>query len=98
MPENGGNFMNLNLEYFLDDQIKKLLEIVEGGCRKFEEETNTDVILLLMSPDWATIDRDVVDDLWMHLKKRTFSKDGISVILHSTGGDADAAYHLSIIF
>ncbi|MEM4474196.1 MAG: hypothetical protein QXY75_04370 [Candidatus Bathyarchaeia archaeon] len=89
--------MVLDLEFFLDEQINKLKIEIEKGCEEFEKLREKDVILLLMAEEWSSIKRGTVDDLWIHIKQRTFSNKGIDVILHSPGGDADAAYHLSTI-
>jgi len=89
--------MVLNLELFQDEQINKLKTEIEEGCQEFEKLRERDVILLLMAEEWSSIERSTVDDLWIHIKQRTFNKKGVDVILHSPGGDADAAYHLSII-
>lgn len=98
MPlENGGASMSLDSRSFQDENVAKLIEEIEKGCEEFGEKRETDVILILMAEEWSSIERETVDDLWMHINRREMHKKGIDVILHSTGGNADAAYHLGLI-
>lgn len=81
-----------------DDILKEKIEEIEKSCKEIEERTNYKVVLLLMAEGWASIERDSVDDIYKYIKNLNLSgKKGIIVILHSTGGDADAAYHISEI-
>lgn len=80
-----------------DKQTRQIVEKIEEGCAKLEEKRGTNIILLLMAEGWASIERETVDDIYLHLKHRNIDRDNIDVIIHSTGGDADAAYHMGII-
>jgi pantothenate kinase-related protein Tda10 len=95
--KNGGEFMDLNSNFCQDD-IEKNVKIIEEACEELEKKRNANIILLLMAEEWASLERETIDDLYFYLKERELKeKNNIEVILQSSGGDADATYHLSVI-
>ena len=77
------------LDTYLSEIDKKLTDL--------ENLRGTKVILLAFH-DLASITRDVVDDFEFYLQEHMeeIKEKDIDIVLHTTGGDADAAYHLGI--
>jgi len=73
------------------------LSELDNISSELENKRGKHIILMIFHDD-AFITRDVVDDLEFFLEEHDLSsKEGIDVILHTLGGDADAAYHIGIL-
>ena len=81
------------------DTLKKnkdsIFEEVDRLSDKLEKVMECKVLLLIFH-DLAPINRDVVDDLefYMQMHINEYRNNDVCVILHTSGGDADAAYHI----
>jgi hypothetical protein len=78
--------------------ISQLFKELDEIASELEEERRSHVILLIFHDD-AYITREVVDDMEFFLEKHNLTAvdKNVDVILHTRGGDADAAYHLGIL-
>uniref|UniRef100_A0A7C1GNX6 Serine protease n=1 Tax=Thermofilum adornatum TaxID=1365176 RepID=A0A7C1GNX6_9CREN len=78
----------------------RTLSVLLGKLDRAAEEAEKVLgceILLLVFHDYASIDRSVVDDLEFFVRRRGRREDlDLCVVLHTSGGDADAAYHIAI--
>jgi len=73
------------------------LSELDNISSELENKRGRHIILMIFHDD-AFITRDVVDDLEFFLEEHDLSsKGGIDVVLHTLGGDADAAYHIGIL-
>jgi len=67
--------------------------------KKLEEVLKHKVVLLILH-DLASITRDIVDDIEFYLQEkedeRALKSGDLCIVLHTAGGDADAAYHIAI--
>jgi hypothetical protein len=73
----------------LFSEIDEAAKNVEGalGCQ----------LIILASHDFAGIERNVVDDFEFYVMERNLkTESNVCILLHTAGGDADAAYHLGI--
>jgi len=76
----------------LSELLKNLDQVAEEAEKVLACE-----ILLLVFHDDASIERSVVDDLEFFIRKRGRKQDqDLCIVLHTSGGDADAAYHIAI--
>lgn len=79
-------------------EVSQFLEELDKISSELENVRKSHVFLLIFH-DYAYITREVVDDFEFFAEEhdlRTGEK-GIDVILHTRGGDPDAAYHLGIL-
>jgi hypothetical protein len=81
---------SLEISQFLDELDKISTEL---------ENARKSHVFLLIFHDYAYITREVVDDFEFFVKEHGLraGEKGIDVILHTRGGDPDAAYHLGIL-
>ncbi|MEB3786918.1 MAG: hypothetical protein GSR75_02280 [Desulfurococcales archaeon] len=81
----------------IDKIIKEIVDEIDGIANELEKKLNGKVIHLIFH-ELASITRDVVDDLefYMHEKHKCKVDEDLYVILHTMGGDADAAYHIGV--
>lgn len=77
--------------------VTKVLEEIDSIADKLEEQLQGKVIHLIFH-DLASITRDVVEDLEFYMVRNHGGKisSDLYIILHTMGGNADAAYHLGI--
>ena len=75
--------------------IKEYLEKVDRASTELENKLSCKA-LLLMFHDKAMINRDVVDDLEFFIQEHIehYINSDVCIVLHTFGGDADAAYHI----
>lgn len=77
--------------------INEILSKIDAVASKLEESLNGKVVHLIFH-ELASITRDTVDDLEFYMNEK-FGRvvDGdFYVILHTMGGDPDAAYHIGM--
>ena len=78
--------------------IERLKQIMEEKCRKIEERLSCKLLVLMMAERWASIERRTVDDVLKFLTEhgdQYADAKHLNVMLHSSGGDADAAYQIA---
>lgn len=83
----------------IQDPFKSLMPIdEETNIKKLEKIRNSKVILLTMDES-RSIDRFLVSDIYDLMEKISKEQpvNNLDVIIHSLGGDADAAYHIAKI-
>ena len=83
----------------IQDPFKSLMPIdKETNIKKLEKIRNSKVILLTMDES-RSIDRFLVSDIYDLMEKISKEQpiNNLDVIIHSLGGDADAAYHIAKI-
>ena len=76
--------------------LSELLGRLDGAAEEAEKALGCEILILAFH-DYASIDRSVVDDLEFFVRRRGRRGDlDLCVVLHTGGGDADAAYHIAI--
>jgi len=76
--------------------LEELLNNIDQAADKAEKVLECQIIILAFH-ELTGIERDVVDDLESHMRKRGLQEGrDVCVVLHTVGGDADAAYHVGI--
>lgn len=77
--------------------IDEIVNEIDRIANELEKQLNGKVIHLIFH-ELASITRDVVDDLefYMHEKHEGKVDEDLYVILHTMGGDPDAAYHIGV--
>ena len=77
--------------------IDEIVNEIDRIANELEKQLNDKVIHLIFH-ELASITRDVVDDLefYMHEKHKGKVDEDLYVILHTMGGDPDAAYHIGV--
>jgi len=75
---------------------ESILQKIKEICSNLEGCLKGNVILYMMAGGWSSIERQHVDDIddFLHSLEKEEDKD-LYLILHSFGGDADAAYHIA---
>jgi len=74
----------------------QLFSEIDEAAKKVEEALGCQLIILAFH-DFASIERSVVDDFEFYVMERKLDPESnICVLLHTFGGNADAAYHLGI--
>lgn len=104
MKENYNNEDNEKEEVEMKEAVETFEKIVESTIEEINkvadelEQMFGGYILQLIFHEVAPITRDVVDDVefFMHEKYGGQLDKDLYLILHTMGGDADAAYHLGI--
>jgi len=73
-----------------------LLSEIDEAAKNVEKVLGCQLIILAFH-DFAGIERNVVDDFEFYIMERNLNTDSdICILLHTFGGNADAAYHLGI--
>lgn len=76
--------------------LSELLGRLDRAAEEAEKALGCEILILAFH-DYASIDRSVVDDLEFFVRRRGRREDlDLCVVLHTGGGDADAAYHVAI--
>jgi len=106
MKENRNNedVMNEKEEAEMKEVVETFEKMVESTIEEIDkaadelEQRLGGYVLQLIFHEVASITRDVVDDLeiFMHKKYKGKLDKDLYLILHTMGGDADAAYHIGI--
>jgi hypothetical protein len=77
-------------------ELQELLNSINQAATMVEEVLKCQVIILAFH-ELASIERDVVDDLEFYIRERGLQEGrDVCIVLHTWGGDADAAYHIGI--
>jgi hypothetical protein len=77
-------------------ELRELLNSINQAATRVEEVLKCQVIILAFH-ELAGIERDVVDDLEFYIRERGLQEGrDVCIVLHTWGGDADAAYHIGI--
>jgi ClpP class serine protease len=80
-------------------RFTKLQELLDGVDRAADEAEGVlgCRVIVLAFHELASVDRDVVDDLEFYVRERGLQKGmDVCIVLHTSGGDADAAYHIGV--
>jgi ClpP class serine protease len=80
-------------------RFTKLQELLDGVDRAADEAEGVlgCQVVVLAFHELASVDRDVVDDLEFYVRERGLQKGmDVCIVLHTSGGDADAAYHIGV--
>ena len=82
------------LEFKAEEE--NILQRIKETCFNLERRLKGNVILYMMAEGWSSIERQHVDDIddFLHSLEKEEGKD-LYLVLHSSGGDADAAYHIA---
>lgn len=77
--------------------VNEVIKEIDTVVSDLEKQLNGKVIHLIFH-ELASITRDVVDDLEFYMREKHKGKvnEDLYVILHTMGGDPDAAYHIGI--
>jgi len=77
--------------------VNEVVKEIDTIVNDLEKQLNGKVIHLIFH-ELASITRDVVDDLEFYIREKHKDKvnEDLYVILHTMGGDPDAAYHIGI--
>ena len=78
--------------------IERLRQELEVRCNGIEEKLDCKLLVLMMAEQWASIERRTVDDMMRFLLEHESEYRGferLCAMLHSPGGDADAAYQIA---
>jgi len=77
-------------------KLNEKLKDIDEAAKKLEDALECQVILLIFH-HFTYITKDVVDDLEFYIRERGIKENkDVCIVLHSLGGDADAAYHIGI--
>lgn len=77
-------------------ELRELLNSINQAATRVEEVLKCQVIILAFH-ELAGIERDVVDDLEFYIRERGLQEGrDVCIVLHTWGGNADAAYHIGI--
>jgi hypothetical protein len=76
--------------------FSELLGEIDEAAKNVEKVLGCQLIVLAFH-DFAGIERNVVDDFEFYVMERDLNTESnVCILLHTFGGDADAAYHLGI--
>jgi hypothetical protein len=77
-------------------KLQELLISIDQAATRVEEILKCQVVILAFH-ELAGIERDVVDDLEFYIREKGLQEGrDVCVVLHTWGGDADAAYHIGV--
>jgi hypothetical protein len=76
--------------------LSELLRNLDRAAEEAEKALECEILILAFH-DYASINRSVVDDLEFFVRRRGRREDiDLCAVLHTGGGDPDAAYHIAI--
>jgi len=77
-------------------EVPSLFSEIDEAAKNVEGALGCQLIILAFH-DFAGIERNVVDDFEFYVMERNLNTESnVCILLHTAGGDADAAYHLGI--
>jgi hypothetical protein len=77
-------------------EVPSLFSEIDEAAKNVEGALGCQLIILAFH-DFAGIERNVVDDFEFYVMERNLdTESNVCILLHTAGGDADAAYHLGI--
>jgi hypothetical protein len=77
-------------------EVPSPLSEIDEEAKNVEKALECQLIVLAFH-DFASIERNVVDDFEFYVMERNLNTESnVCILLHTFGGDADAAYHLGI--
>jgi hypothetical protein len=77
-------------------EVPSLFSEIDEAAKNVEGALGCQLIILAFH-DFAGIERNVVDDFEFYVVERNLNTESnVCILLHTVGGDADAAYHLGI--